>query len=100
MNNYLKLIDLRSGETTTKTFGTCDLCMFTGSHTPNYLVFKLGDETREYETGEWSWGDYIVDLDIDNVAKFAKFIAEHKIDYFPDRDELQYLIYKYDDCDD
>lgn len=95
MNNNLQLIDLRSGKTTKETFGTCDMCMSTGSHTPEFLVFNLGDETREYETGEWDWGDYIVDLDIDNVAEFAKFIADRKIDYFPDRHELQSLVYEH-----
>ena len=95
MSDYLRLIDLRDGETEETTFGTCEICMYTAPHTPSFLVFKLGDETREYETGEWDWGDYIVDLNIDNVAAFAQFLVERKIDYFPVRYELRSLIDDY-----
>ena len=91
----LRLVDLRDGETTRTTFGTCEMCLYTSSHTPKFLVFDMNGETREYETGFWDWGDYFVHLDIDNVAAFAKFISGKKINYFPDEYELQSLVHEY-----
>lgn len=95
MTNYLRLTDLRSGPTTTETFGTCELCMSTESHTPQYLVFSLGDETREYETGYWSWGDYLERYDVENVADFAQHINSLNLMDFPDEGELSSIVYRY-----
>lgn len=93
----LKLVDLRTGQTVTRTFGTCDICLHTAPHTPEYLVFQLGDETREYETGFGDSYDYYTTIEVDNLPRFAQFVALLELTYFPDRYELEEIYHSYDD---
>lgn len=93
----LKLVDLRTGETVTRTFGTCDLCLHTAPHTPEYLVFQLGDETREYETGFGDSYDYYTIIEVDNLPRFAQYVASLELTFFPDRHELTGIYHSYVD---
>lgn len=95
----LKLVDLRTGQTVTRTFGSCDICLHTAPHTPEYLVLRLGDETREYETGFGDSYDYYTTIEVDNLPRFAQFVALLELTYFPDHHELEEIYHSYvDNC--
>lgn len=97
----LELIDYRPGETTIETFGTCDLCMSTGRHTPHFFVFRVdGDDTISVENGAWDWGDYFTFAYIENVPKFSAWLKDQEWGDALLKDEprlLQTIAQKYDD---
>lgn len=93
----LKLVSLRTGQTVTMALGTCELCYHTARHTPEYLVFQLGDQTREYETGFGDSYDYYTTIEIDNLPLFAQYVASLELTYFPDRYEIEDIYHRYDD---
>lgn len=75
----LKLVDHIS-KTYTTTFGTCELCMYTGETTDTTLVFRWEDGTElRADTFFWSWGDKFV-VYIDNLAEFALWIGKRDFD--------------------
>lgn len=79
----VKLIDLRSTTNYNVQFGTCDICMRTGILEQEWLVFEdHNGNTFEIETGEWDWGDYNINYEIDNLAEFCEFILSKKIPDF------------------
>ena len=82
-----KLVDIIREVEEGVRFGTCDICQHMGTLYYDVLVFEDEDGNRvEEENGEWSWGEYFENWDIDNYVDFAGFITGR--DYpVPDRDE-------------
>lgn len=75
----LKLIDHRS-VTYETTYGTCELCMYTGQSTDTTLFFRWEDGTEfEADAFMWDWGDKY-EVYIENLAEFALWVKEQDFD--------------------
>ena len=62
-------------------FGTCEICMHTGSLTTGTYVFEDDNKNiLEIPAGEWYCGDYDDLYDVYNVPKLAYFIQCLEID--------------------
>lgn len=96
------LTDYTTTEKDNVTFGTCELCMSTGTMTEQYFHFK--DETGRVHIVEgfmWDWGD-LFEIYIENIPHFAEWVAHQDID--PPSDEnyghdyawLSDLVHQYD----
>ena len=88
----LKLVDVENNTYQT-TFGTCDLCLSTGTASEDTYVFRaLADdgyaEIVEVEAFFWSWGDLFT-VDVDNQILFAEWFnaQEFEVD---STDQLHY----------
>lgn len=80
MTYTLKLIDFYTHSYET-TFGTCDLCMSTGTHDEEHLVFETSDNTIiDMENGYWNWGDYFTLIYVENTADFAHWLNNQEFD--------------------
>lgn len=83
----VKLIDCQT-ETKVEQFGTCDLCMHTG--TARYRRFTFEDVATgkrfDVDAEMWSWGDFFQAGEIDNLARFAEWLLHNEV---PDNDELR-----------
>ena len=87
MSYSLKLIDLKTDSYET-TFGTCDLCMGTGVHTEEHMIFETSEgKTIDMETGFWDWGDYFYILTVDNTADFAHWLSTQEFEGDAPQDE-------------
>ena len=74
-----KLVDVERIHEDDVEFGTCSLCEWMGSL--DYDILKFEDEDKEeyfIATGEWSWGDFYEDIDIDNYILFAEFVRDRE----------------------
>ena len=66
------------------TFGTCEVCMYTGiAENPTFtFVFtdtETGEETLSNVEGyNWDWGDYST-VDISNVALFGDWLEDNTV---------------------
>lgn len=71
-----KLIDVKRYHEDDVEFGTCELCIWIGSLDYDTLILEdeLGNK-HEVETGEWDWGDFYEDIQINNYISFAEFIS-------------------------
>lgn len=87
------------------TFGTCELCMHTGTATnPVYTMeFKDTDTGKEFvrdvEGYFWSWGDYFT-VYISNVIAFGDWLESNHITVnseYMGYPELQDLVYRWDE---
>ena len=72
----LKLINVKN-RTRKTTFGTCDLCLSTGTASEDTYVFRaLADdgyaEIVEVEAFFWNWGDLFT-VEVDNQILFAEW---------------------------
>lgn len=90
------------------TFGTCDLCMYTGTAENPTFTFEFtdtatGEKTvRDVEGYMWDWGDYFT-VYIDNVALFGDWLEDNIITVTTknmDYGDLQQLVYRFDDEED
>lgn len=96
----LKLVDVETEIYETE-FGTCELCMATGTaYEPTYVFEKNGD-TVKVEGFYWDWG-YLCTLDVDNVIDFADYVSKKEFEEVTD-DEMDYnwlssLIDEYEKC--
>lgn len=84
MNTYrVRLLDYNEYSQET-TFGTCDICMYTGiAENPTFtFVFtdtETGEETLSNVEGyNWDWGDYST-VDISNVALFGDWLEDNTV---------------------
>lgn len=60
-------------------FGTCELCMYMGTHLYDVVVLEGEDGNKiEEEMGYWSWGDYF-DYGLDNYVDFAAWLSKKDI---------------------
>ena len=93
----IKLVDLRSETTFDVTFGTCELCMHTGTLNEEWFVFEDDKgNTCEIATGGWDWGDYYCYYEVENLADFCQFILDKKIPDFKTLEEqFSDLYYEY-----
>lgn len=84
MSTYrVRLLDYNEYSQET-TFGTCEICMYTGiAENPTFtFVFTdtvTGEETMSNVNGyRWDWGDYCT-VDIDNVARFGDWLEDNTV---------------------
>lgn len=84
MSTYrVRLLDYNEYSEET-TFGTCDLCMGTGTASNPTFTFEFtdtetGEETvRDVEGYFWDWGDYFT-VDIYNVARFGDWLEDNTV---------------------
>ena len=84
MNTYrVRLLDYNEYSQET-TFGTCEICMYTGiAENPTFtFVFtdtETGEETLSNVEGyNWDWGDYST-VDISNVALFGDWLEDNTV---------------------
>lgn len=74
-----KLIDYTTNTKEDVTFGTCEMCMSTGTMTEQF--FHIQDETGKIHKVEgyaWDWGD-LCEIYIDNIPKFAAWLETQDI---------------------
>ena len=91
----VKLVVLRSETTYDVQFGTCELCMSTGTLIEEWFVFEDGEgNIHEIATGGWDWGDYDVYYDVENVADFCQFILGKNIPDFETLEKDFHKIYE------
>ena len=91
-----KLVDYDYREYETD-FGTCELCMYTGTAEEPRFKFEYDDGHTEWVDGYyWDWGDLFT-VEIDNTANFAAWLAIQDLDgYIEDYSTLDQLSYKYE----
>ena len=84
MSTYrVRLLDYNEYSQET-TFGTCEICMYTGTAENPTFTFEFtntdtGEETVSDVRGYmWDWGDYIT-VDIYNVARFGDWLEDNTI---------------------
>ncbi len=89
------------------TFGTCEICMYTGTAENPTFTFEFtntdtGEETVSDVRGYmWDWGDYIT-VDIYNVARFGDWLEDNTITVTTkdmQYSDLQELVYRFDDTE-
>lgn len=97
----INLVDKYS-ETYETTFGSCEMCFYTGRATETQLKFRYEDGTTEWvDAFFWDWGS-LFEIEIENLADFAHWLNEQDFDdnyrireYFG----LQELVHDYEkDC--
>lgn len=87
------------------TFGTCEICMHTGTaDNPTYVMeftdTEAGEKSVHYVKGYfWDWGDYFT-VYISNVIAFGDWLEDNHITV-DSKDmgysELQDLVYRWDE---
>lgn len=96
----LKLIDVKTEIYETQ-FGTCELCMSTGTaYEPTYIFEKENGERLSVEGYYWDWGDLIT-IDVENVIEFADFIRKQDFedDISFDYGWLRNIVWDYEKID-
>ena len=95
----VKLVDYKHEVEENVQFGTCEICMGTG--TLEYGVFIFEDEKGDQisiDNGSWSWGDWSDDYDIDNLPRFAEFFNSKGVRSLDDvEDRLPTIYYEYNE---
>ena len=84
MSTYrVRLLDYNEYSQET-TFGSCEICMHTGTAENPVYTFEFTDtetgaeEVRDVNGYEWDWGDYIT-VDIYNVIAFGDWLEDNTI---------------------
>lgn len=105
MSTYrVRLLDYNEYSEST-TFGTCDICMYTGTATNPTFTFEFtdtetGEKTvRDVRGYEWDWGDYST-VDISNVALFGDWLEDNTVTVTTnnmDYGDLQQLAYRFEE---
>lgn len=95
----IKLIDMHINSYETE-FGTCDLCMSTGTAEETRLLFEWEDGTQfKANAFFWDYGD-MYSIDIYNTADFAHWISQKDLEKFTDTwtsyQWLQDLVWDYE----
>ena len=103
MSTYrVRLLDYNEYSQVT-TFGSCELCMHTGTaenptFTFEYTDIATGAKTvRDVEGYMWNWGDYFT-VDIYNVPRFGDWLEDNTITVGTnsmDYGDLQQLVYRF-----
>lgn len=93
----VKLVDFKS-EVKEVEYGTCELCMSTGTEAFEEMLFEYDDGHSEWvELWDWDWGD-IFTINIENVPRFAQWLKGQELDsYISDYSTLEQLVYEYED---
>lgn len=105
MSTYrVRLLDYNEYSQET-TFGSCEICMHTGTAENPTFTFEFTDtETGEKTASnvygyEWDWGDYRT-VDISNVALFGDWLEDNTVTVNTnemDYRDLQELAYRFDE---
>lgn len=76
----VKLIDVKR-DVEEETFGTCELCMSTGTAEYETFMFRDQDTGEEFSVDAWfwSWGD-LFNIHLENIPRFAAWIQEQDVD--------------------
>lgn len=95
-----KLVDVKNVVENGVQFGTCELCMSVGTH--NFEVYVVEDENGkqfEYESGYWSWGDYMTYVweSIENAIEFASWFREQPLPLDMEEDYFWSVVSRYID---
>lgn len=108
MTEYrVRLLDYNEYSEVT-TFGTCDLCMGTGTAENPTFTFEFTDTTtgektvRDVEGYMWDWGDYFT-VYISNVPRFGDWLENNTVTVDTnsmDYGDLQQLAYRFDEEED
>ena len=84
MSTYrVRLLDYNEYSQET-TFGTCEICMYTGTAENPTFTFEFTntgtgeEEVRDVNGYEWDWGDYST-VDIYNVITFGDWLEDNTI---------------------
>lgn len=103
MSTYrVRLLGYRE-EPQVTTFGTCDICMGTGTaENPIYTMEFTDTETGEKSVHDvkgyfWDWGDYFT-IHISNVITFGDWLEDNHITVNSENmgySELQDLVYRW-----
>lgn len=104
MSTYrVRLLDYNEHSQET-TFGTCEVCMRTGTAENPVYTFEFTDtetgkeEVRDVNGYEWDWGDYRT-VDIYNVIAFGDWLEDNTVTVNTnemDYRDLQELAYRFD----
>ena len=95
-----KLIDVRNEKEENVRFGTCELCMRTGTN--YYEVYVVQDKTGkqyEFESGHWVYGEHMpyVWEDIHNVMQFAEWFGKQDLpadlEWYEFWEKVDYYVY-------
>lgn len=87
------------------TFGSCEICMHTGTAENPVYTFEFTDtetgaeEVRDVNGYEWDWGDYRT-VDIYNVIAFGDWLEDNTVTVNTnemDYRDLQELVYRFDE---
>ena len=85
MSTYrVRLLEYREDTEYDVTFGTCEICMSTGTAENPVYTFEFTDtetgaeEVRDVNGYEWDWGDYST-VDIYNVITFGDWLEDNTI---------------------
>lgn len=70
VKHKVQIVDVRDETEHDVEFGTCDVCMGTGSLTRFWFTFEVGSKRVEMENGRWDYGDYEDYFRFYNVIRF------------------------------
>ena len=105
MSTYrVRLLDYNEYSQET-TFGSCEICMYTGTAENPTFTFEFTDTDTGEKTAsnvygyEWDWGDYHT-VDIYNVIAFGDWLENNTVTVNTnemDYRDLQELAYRFDE---
>lgn len=76
----IEILDYRSWEDEEVEFGTCELCMSTGSAMFEQVLVQQDDGTPYWvDLYAWDYGD-LSQIHIDNLPRFAAWLSEQDLD--------------------
>lgn len=85
MSTYrVRLLAYREDMAYGVTFGTCEICMHTGTAANPVYTFEFTDtetgekDVRDVDGYEWDWGDYNT-VDIYNVITFGDWLEDNTV---------------------
>lgn len=97
----IEILDYRSWEEKEVEFGTCEMCMSTGSAMFEQVLAQQDDGTPYWvDLYAWDYG-HLLQIHIDNIARFAAWLSEQDLDPAKYGHELSYydmeiLAHEYD----
>lgn len=76
----IEILDYQSWEDNEVEFGTCELCMSTGSAMFEQVLVQQDDGTPYWvDLYAWDYG-HLSQIHIDNIARFAAWLSEQDLD--------------------
>ena len=76
----IEILDYQSWEDNEVEFGTCEMCMSTGSAMFEQVLVTQDDGTPYWvNLYAWDYGD-LSQIHIDNIARFAAWLSEQSLD--------------------
>lgn len=76
----IEILDYQSWEDNEVEFGTCEMCMSTGSAMFEQVLVQQDDGTPYWvDLYAWDYG-HLSQIHIDNIARFAAWLSEQSLD--------------------